>query len=32
MDFIVGLRKSVNKSVIMMVVDCPYKYAHFCAL
>jgi hypothetical protein len=32
MDFIVGLPKSVNKSVIMVVVDHPSKYAHLCAL
>jgi hypothetical protein len=32
MDFIVGLPKSRNKSVIMVVVDCLSKYAHFCAL
>jgi hypothetical protein len=30
MDFIVGLRKSGNKSVIMVVVDCLSKYAHLC--
>jgi hypothetical protein len=32
MDFIVGLPKSSNKSVIMVVVDCLSKYAHFCDL
>jgi hypothetical protein len=32
MDFIVGLPKSGNKSVIMVVVDILSKYAHFCAL
>ena len=32
MDFIVGLPKSGNKSVIMVVVDCLSKYAHLCAL
>jgi hypothetical protein len=32
MDFIVGLPKSGNKSVIMVVVDHLSKYAHFCAL
>jgi hypothetical protein len=32
MDFIVGLPKSSNKSVIMVVVDRLSKYAHFCAL
>jgi hypothetical protein len=32
MDFIVGLPKSGNKSVIMVVVDRLSKYAHFCAL
>jgi hypothetical protein len=32
MDFIVGLPKSVNKSVIMVVFDRISKYAHFCAL
>jgi hypothetical protein len=32
MDFIVGLPKSGNKSVIMVVVDLLSKYAHFCAL
>jgi hypothetical protein len=32
MDFIVGLSKSGNKSIIMVVVDCLSKYAHFCAL
>jgi hypothetical protein len=32
MDFIVGLPKSGNKSVIMVVVDFLSKYAHFCAL
>jgi len=32
MDFIIGLSKSGNKSVIMVVVDRLSKYAHFCAL
>ena len=32
MDLIVGLPKSGNKSVIMMVVDHLSKYAHLCAL
>jgi hypothetical protein len=32
MDFIVVLSKSRNKSIIMVVVDCLSKYAHFCAL
>jgi hypothetical protein len=32
MDFIVGLPKSGNKSVIMVVVDHISKYAHFYAL
>eukprot|EP00253_Pinus_taeda_P029747 PITA_29747 len=32
MDFITGLRKSGNKSIIMVVVDKLSKYAHFCAL
>jgi hypothetical protein len=32
MDFIVGLPKLVNKSVIMVVVDSLSKYAHLCAL
>jgi hypothetical protein len=32
MDFIVGLPKSENKSVIMGVVDRLSKYAHLCAL
>jgi len=32
MDFITGLPKSGNKSVIMVVVDRISKYAHFCAL
>jgi hypothetical protein len=32
MDFIVGLPKSGNKSLIMVVVDCLSKYAHFYAL
>ena len=31
MDFITGLPKSGNKSVIMVVVDILSKYAHFCA-
>jgi hypothetical protein len=32
MDFIIGLPKSGNKSIIMVVVDHLSKYAHFCAL
>ena len=32
MKFIIGLPKSGNKSVIMVVVDRLSKYAHFCAL
>jgi len=32
MDFIIGLLKSRNKSVIMVVVDKLSKYTHFCAL
>jgi hypothetical protein len=32
MDFIVRLPKSSNKSIIMVVVYCLSKYAHFCAL
>jgi hypothetical protein len=32
MDFIIGLPKSGNKSIIMVVVDFLSKYAHFCAL
>ena len=32
MEFIVGLHKSGNKSVIMEVVDRLSKYSHFCAL
>jgi hypothetical protein len=32
MDFTIGLPKSSNKSVIMVVVDRLFKYAHFCAL
>jgi hypothetical protein len=32
MDFIVGLPKAGNKSIIMLVVDRLSKYAHFCAL
>ena len=31
-DFITGLPKSENKSVIMVVVDLLSKYAHFCSL
>jgi hypothetical protein len=31
-DFIVGLPKSGNKSIIVVVVDILSKYAHFCAL
>jgi hypothetical protein len=31
-DFITGLPKSGNKSVIMVVVDILSKYSHFCAL
>jgi hypothetical protein len=31
-DFIVGLPKSGNKSIIMVVIDCLSSYAHFCAL
>jgi hypothetical protein len=31
-DFIVGLPKAGNKSVVMVVVDRLSKYAHFCAL
>jgi hypothetical protein len=31
-DFIVGLPKSGNKSVIMVVADCLSKYAHLCYL
>jgi hypothetical protein len=32
MDFITGLPKSENKSVIMVLVDRLSKYAHFCSL
>jgi hypothetical protein len=32
MDFIVRLPKAANKLVIMVIVDCLAKYAHFCAL
>jgi hypothetical protein len=32
MDFITGLSKSGNKSVIMVVVDCLSKYANLCTL
>ena len=32
MEFIIGLPKSGNKSVIMVVMDFLSKYAHFCAL
>jgi hypothetical protein len=32
MDFIIGLPKSVNKSVIMVVVDRLSRYAHFYSL
>jgi hypothetical protein len=32
MDFITGLPKMGNKSIIMVVVDRLSKYAHFCAL
>jgi hypothetical protein len=32
MDFIVGLPKSGNKSLIMVVIDRLSKYVHFCAL
>jgi hypothetical protein len=32
MDFIIGLHKSGNKSIIMVVFDSLCKYAHFCAL
>jgi hypothetical protein len=32
MEFIIGLPKLGNKSVIMVVVDRLSKYAHFCAL
>ena len=32
MDFIIGLPKSEEKNVIMVVVDRLTKYAHFCAL
>ena len=32
MDFIVGLPKYGNKSIIMVIVDKLSKYSHFCAL
>ena len=32
MDFITGLQKSEEKSVIMVIVDRLNKYTHFCAL
>jgi hypothetical protein len=32
MEFITGLPKSGNKSIIMVVVDRLSKYAHFCTL
>jgi hypothetical protein len=32
MNFIIGLPKLGNKSIIMVFVDCLSKYAHFCAL
>jgi len=32
MDFIIGLPNSKAKSVIMVVVDRPIRYAHFCAM
>jgi len=32
MEFIVGLPKSNNQSIIMVVVDRLSKYAHFCSL
>ena len=32
MDFITGLPKFEGKSVVMVIVDRPTKYAHFCAL
>jgi len=32
MDFIVGLPKSDNKSIIMVFIECLSKYAHLCAL
>ena len=32
MEFITGLPKSSNKSIIMVVVDLLSKYAHFCTL
>lgn len=32
MDFIVGLPKAGNKSIIVVVPNCLLKYAHFCAL
>ena len=31
-DFIVGVLKTSNKSIIMVVVDQLHKYGHFCAL
>jgi hypothetical protein len=32
MEFIVGLPKYGNNSLIMVVFDCLFKYAHFCSL
>ena len=32
MEFIIGIPKYGNKSVIMVVVDRLFKYSHFCAL
>jgi hypothetical protein len=32
MDFIVGLPKSINKSVVMVVKYCLLKYSHLCSL
>ena len=32
MDFIMGIPKAWNKTIIMVVVDIMTKYAHFCAL